>query len=87
MLSQDERIEEDLNKESGLSGIEGILSGNSSTYQAEGNVSNVISDDLKDAGTDSMQVTNYGLDYDTPEDDEPFLYLVKCVKQHQQAIE
>jgi hypothetical protein len=87
MLSQDERIEEDLNKESGLSDIEGILSGNSSTYQAEGNVSNVISDDLKDAGADSLQVTNYGLDCDTPEDDEPFFYLVKCVKQHQQAIE
>ena len=87
VLPQDEATEEGLDKRSGLTGVESILNGNSSMYQTEAKFSNVISDDLKEPADDSMPVTNNGLGSDTAEDDEPFLYLVKCIKQHQHAIE
>jgi hypothetical protein len=85
--AEDETAGEGLDQINGFSGVESVLSGNSSMYQTEEKFSNVISDDLTEAAGDSMPVSNPGVASGSPEDDEPFLYLVKCVKQHQHAIE
>ena len=84
---QGEDTEDGFNNTDELSGLESILNGNSSMYQTEGNYSNVIADDPEEAGDGSMPVTISGLDSETTEDDEAFLYLVKCIKQHQHGIE
>jgi hypothetical protein len=70
----------------GHSGIDGIL--NTNSYAVE----TVVANDLSAADTEqttetSLQVNNSKLDSDQVEDDEAFLYLVKCIKQHQAAIE
>ena len=87
VLPQGENTEEGFNITKELSGLESILNGDSSMYQTEGNYSNVIADDSVEAGDGPLQATNFGLDSGTSEEDEAFLYLVKCVKQHQHAIE
>jgi hypothetical protein len=87
VLPQDENTEEAFNITDELSGLESILNGNSSMYQTDENYSNVIAGDSEEAGDGPLQVTNSGLDSGTSEDDEAFLYLVKCIKQHQHAIE
>jgi hypothetical protein len=84
---QSELTEEDLNDKNGLSGVENILNGDSYMYPTGGDFSTGISDDSEETGDTALQVTNYRLDSGSLEDDEPFLYLVKCVKQHQAAIE
>lgn len=87
VLPQGENTEEGFNVNDELSGLESILNGNSSNYQTGGNCSNIIADDSEEAGDGPLPVTNSGLDSGPPEEDEAFLYLVKCVKQHQHAIE
>jgi hypothetical protein len=83
VLPLGEDTEEGFNMTNELSGLESILDGNSSWYQTEGNYSNVVADESEEAGNGPLPVTNS----ETSEDDEAFLYLVKCVKQHQHAIE
>jgi hypothetical protein len=87
VLPQGENTEEDFNITNELSGLESILNDNSSVYQTEINYSNVIAADSEEAGDGPLSVTDSGFDSGTSEDDEAFLYLVKCVKQHQHAIE
>lgn len=87
VLPQSESTDEGFYNRNELSGVESILSGNSSMYQTDGNYSNAIADDLEEAGDGPLSGTNLGLESETTEDDEAFLYLVKCVKQHQHAIE
>jgi len=89
IFPEDDIIEESLNNKSGLSGVESILNGGSYMYPTEGNFGrpNDLSEDLEGTGDTQLQVTNYKLDSDALTDDEPFLYLVKCIKQHQAAIE
>jgi hypothetical protein len=87
VLPQGEDTEEGFNITDEISGLESVLNDNSSTYQTEGNYNNVIADDLEETADGSMPVTNSGLDSGTTEDDEAFLYLVKCIKQHQHGIE
>jgi hypothetical protein len=74
-------------EESGLPGVESILNGNSYMYPTEGDISNELYDEVEGTGDTLLQVSNYKLDSDELADDEPFLYLVKCIKQHQAAIE
>jgi hypothetical protein len=77
----------DSTEETGLSAVEGTLNGNSSVYPTEGDVSNDLSGDADERIDTLLQVSNDELDSDEPEEDEPFLYLVRCIKQHQAAIE
>jgi hypothetical protein len=86
-FQQNDLIEESLNDKNGLSGVETILNGDSYMYPTEKNFSAGLSDDSEETGDTPLQVANYRLDSDALTDDEPFLYLVKCIKQHQAAIE
>ena len=90
VLPQNETTEEGFNTENELSGVESILNVNSSTYQTEqteGHYRNDITIDSEEAGDGPLPVTSFGVDSGIPEEDEAFLYLVKCIKQHQHAIE
>jgi len=87
IMSQGENIDEGFDIKEELSGLESTLNGDSSMYRAEGNYSDVIADDSEDAGDGPLPVTSFGLDAGNPAEDEAYLYLVKCIKQHQHAIE
>lgn len=77
----------DSTEETGLSGVEDTLNGTSSMYPTEGEVSNDLSGDAEDRVDTLPETSNDELDSDETVEDEPFLYLVKCIKQHQAGIE
>jgi len=87
VLPQGEITEVGFNITDELSGLESTSNDNSSMYQTEGNYSKVIADGSEEAGDGPLPVTNFELDSENPEEDETFLYLVKCIKQHQHGIE
>jgi hypothetical protein len=76
----------DSTEDMGLSGMEDILNGDS--YALEGDVTNDLSArDAEETEDTLLEANNSKLDSDQVVDDEPFIYLVKCIKQHQAAIE
>lgn len=85
-LQENDRVEEILNSKSGLS-VENILNGDSYMYPTEKNFNADLSDDSEESGDAAFEVNSSRLDSDAATEDEAFLYLVKCVKQHQAAIE